>query len=88
MMDGTEFTAAIADKIGQWAKDVNEELDEMIGDHIKLIKSVAPDRNVALVSIASRFATMHENPEQGEINELCSLLVLAIDRLAQQRESS
>lgn len=87
-MDGTDFTAAIADKIGEWAKDVNEELDEMIGDHIELINSVAPDRNIALCSIAARFATMHENPEQGEINGLCSLLVLAIDRLAQQREAS
>lgn len=87
-MDGTEFTAAIADKIGEWVKDVNEELDEMIDDHIELVGQITPNRNVALVSIASRFATMHENPEPGEINELCSLLVLAIDRLAQQREAS
>ncbi|SKR94494.1 Uncharacterised protein [Mycobacteroides abscessus subsp. bolletii] len=79
---------AIADKISEWVKDINDELDEMIGDHIELIGQVAPDRNLALCSIASRFASMHENPEQGEINELCSLLVLAIDRLARQQEAS
>ncbi|KRQ31377.1 hypothetical protein AOT83_04555 [Mycobacteroides sp. H001] len=87
-MNGGEFTAAIAEKIDTWLKEVSEELDEMIGDHIELIGQITPNRNVALVSIASRFATMHENPEQGEINELCSLLVLAIDRLAQQRQAS
>lgn len=87
-MDGMDVTPVLAGMIDTWLLEVGDELDEMIDDHVELVGQVTPHRGVALVNIAAKFAAMHEKAEVGEINELVSLLVLAIDRLAQQREAS